>query len=349
MSNPFSLTLLVPLSLLAACGGPEDTGTTGTTGTSTTTTAAWSFVSEGLGGALLSITGTSATDVWTVGADDGSGPLALHWDGAGWTRVATGTTGDLWWTWVAGPDLVYMVGAGGRVLTYVPSTDTTTETVLDAALTFFGVWGSSPDDVYLVGGDVNVAADAGVIYHWDGATWSQMAIPAEASSKNNVFKVWGRSASEVYFVGPGGLVVTYDGADFTVWPLNGGGFARTLFTVNGNASEVFAVGGFSDGNVFRFDGAAWTEETPMFAPQFNGVFAQEGCDPVAAGSRGGVFRRTGGVWAEDAKGAASVYDFHATYVDPDCGLWAVGGSISSTPLDEGMLLYDGPQAVAAYP
>src|SRR4029079_3696087 len=36
--------------------------------------------------ALLSVNGTSAGDVWMVGADDGSGALVLHGDGSDWRR-----------------------------------------------------------------------------------------------------------------------------------------------------------------------------------------------------------------------------------------------------------------------
>ena len=47
--------------------------------------------------ALLSVAGRSERDVYAVGADKGAGPLVLHYDGAGWQRLATGARGDLWW------------------------------------------------------------------------------------------------------------------------------------------------------------------------------------------------------------------------------------------------------------
>ena len=32
-----------------------------------------------------------------VGADDGAGPLVVHFDGTSWQRLETGVHGDLWW------------------------------------------------------------------------------------------------------------------------------------------------------------------------------------------------------------------------------------------------------------
>ena len=89
------------VSLLAgavfACGdepGPPGTGGGGAGGMAPT----WTLVHDKLPGALLSVWGTSESDVWTVGGDarDGTGPLVLHYDGTAWSRVETGlTAGDL--------------------------------------------------------------------------------------------------------------------------------------------------------------------------------------------------------------------------------------------------------------
>ncbi|MBK7759031.1 MAG: hypothetical protein IPI35_22080 [Deltaproteobacteria bacterium] len=38
----------------------------------------WTILGEALPGALLSVTGRARDDVWTVGGDDGEGPLVLH-------------------------------------------------------------------------------------------------------------------------------------------------------------------------------------------------------------------------------------------------------------------------------
>src|SRR5688572_1205303 len=75
-----------PLGLVLSCGGSD-----------ATSVVDWSLVVESPSAALLSVSGTSADDVWMVGADGGDGPLVLHWEGTGWQRVQSAARGDLWW------------------------------------------------------------------------------------------------------------------------------------------------------------------------------------------------------------------------------------------------------------
>src|SRR5258706_14912027 len=80
----------------------------------------WREVFRDLPGALISVSGTSEKDVWTVGGDpgDGSGAFVLHFDGTGWRRLSTGQNADLWW---AHPFLdvpVFIGGSKGTILRY---------------------------------------------------------------------------------------------------------------------------------------------------------------------------------------------------------------------------------------
>src|SRR5688572_26141358 len=47
--------------------------------------------------AFLSLWMSSNQDVFIAGADDGTGPAVVHYDGSAWSRLETGTTDDLWW------------------------------------------------------------------------------------------------------------------------------------------------------------------------------------------------------------------------------------------------------------
>ena len=78
----------------------------------------WSTVFTGLPGALLSVSGSSDTDVWAVGSDsnDGKGPLVLQFDGASWKRYLTGITGDLWWAHVCPNGRIFAGGSLGTIL-----------------------------------------------------------------------------------------------------------------------------------------------------------------------------------------------------------------------------------------
>ena len=85
---------------------------------------AWAVVASGLDEAVLSIAGTAADDVWAVGADQGAGPLVVHYDGVAWTRMATGHTGNLWWAHAFAPDDVFFGGASGAILRWDGTTFT---------------------------------------------------------------------------------------------------------------------------------------------------------------------------------------------------------------------------------
>ena len=99
--------------------------------------------------------------VWTVGADDGSGPVLLHFDGSAWKRVDTGVSGDLWWVWGDGTGTLFLSGAGGRVLTLdIASGEFTDHAAGDPNLILFGVWGTSATDVWTVGATSTASATA---------------------------------------------------------------------------------------------------------------------------------------------------------------------------------------------
>jgi hypothetical protein len=113
---------------------------------------AWQLVAPHLDGALLSVWGTSARDVWAVGSDsrDGLGATVLHFDGASWERLETGQAGDLWWAFgfAAGP--LYLGGTGGTILRFDDGEFTRMNT--PGTGTVFGIWGATADDLWAVGG-----------------------------------------------------------------------------------------------------------------------------------------------------------------------------------------------------
>lgn len=325
--------MMLAWALLACTGNKDDSGSG----------LGWTMVAEEYDNAFLSITGGSATDVYAVGADPGSGPGVVHYDGSAWTTLDTGSTGDLWWVTRVGADSLWMGGEAGRVLHYTPSTGTFTESVLDAAITVFGLWGASDTEVWAVGGDINASEAGAAIWRWDGKTWSEATLPKDAASEIAVYKIWGRSADDVFAVGTGGMGLHWDGS---AWTSLTTGTTSNLFTVSGTASEEWAVGGAFSGTIVHGSGGTWSDETPELAPQFNGVDAT-GSTPVAVGTTGAVYQREGGAWVPDERGAVTLYDLHGVWVDPDGGIWTVGGKLSSFPLDHGILAYGGEADVPA--
>lgn len=303
------------------------------------------LVLQNLPGALLSITGTSPTDVIAVGADpgDGKGPMVLRYDGTSWRRLETGATGDLWWISVTPVDgAFYMAGDGGLVLRFDPVSEEFTRQDTPTGGILYGIWGAAADDLWAVGD----AGDGGtaIVLRNTGAGWSEVDVSGvRPQGVPTLFKVWGRSTSEVYAVGGSGVILRYDGEE---WSLVPSGTTRTLFTVSGNDSIVAAVGGFISGVVVELDGDEFVDATPANFPQMNGVFVPDEGTPAA----GGVSRATGlresGTWRQVDDGIDTLRDYHAVWVDSEEGIWAVGGDLSAGILDRGVVAYGGPQNVS---
>lgn len=304
----------------------------------------WEVIGKELEAAVLSISGTSATDVWAVGAAAGSwGGLVARYEGSGWARVDTGQPYDLWWVHAFAPDQVFFGGAGGTVLSWDGSTFTRHRTPGLAAHTVYGVWGSAPDDVWAVGG---VAGRYGFLWHYDGATWTEVPLPDDVpldarGELPSLFKVWGTRADDVWAVGGHGLVLHYDGAAWSVVP---SGTDAILFTVHGDQDRVVIVGGGTQGVLLEGSAAGGlTPAGPEAAPLLQGVNVAPDGAIWASGERGTIYRRPqGGAWETIETGFdVEPQSLHAIWVDPQGGVWSVGGGVLSPALDAGVIFHRG--------
>ena len=168
------------LACIACCSGPADDAT-------------WHVVAQKLHPAVLSVWGTSESDVYIVGSDLGgtpaTGPLAMHFDGSSWTRLDTGIpSGELWWVYGFANGPVYMGGAGGVILRY--QNKLFTKLTTPGLNTVFGIWGASPDDMWAVGG----ASNGTHAFAWrlqGGDTWIEAEnFPAELANES-LWKMYG--------------------------------------------------------------------------------------------------------------------------------------------------------------
>jgi hypothetical protein len=306
-------------------------------------------VLENLPAALLSIAGTSPTDVYSVGSDpgDGRGPYVVHYDGTTWKRLDTGATGGLWWISVTPIDGdFYMAGDGGLILQYDPSSHRFTRHTTPDTSQLFGIWGTAASNLYAVGAD---ASNNAVLWHFDGMNWTAQdltAILPQDQGPTTLYKIWGRSASDIFAVGETGIVIHYDGGN---WSRLDSGVSTTLFTVHGSGSVLDTVGGFFSNGVLleqKADGS-FQKRAPSGTPQLNGVFVPDSGNAVAVGVGLSVAARDSSGWTLINDGSNDVRDFHGTWVDSDDGIWAVGGDLSA--LNKGVLSYGGPQQVATGP
>ncbi len=300
----------------------------------------WESIGIGLPSAILSINGSSSTDVWAVGADMGTGPTVLHYDGSRWTSSAALSPGDLWWVEPVGTAM-YMAGAGGRIIRVDPGTMATQEWVADPAVTLFGIWGADEDHLIAVGGNLSAESGGAVAYQKVGDEWSLLELPAEADTRLALYKVWGSGANDRWIVGSEGFILHDDGSGFAT---QSSPSSESLYTVHGADGVTYAVGGHSRATILRKEGESWVDDSPALAPQLNGIFARSANEAVAVGNQGSIWIRDAAGWTEDSRHDALYYDLHATWADDQGGLWAAGGHLSSAPLNEGFLLYFGTSA-----
>jgi len=143
---------------------------------------------------------------------------------------------------------------------------------------FYGVWGSSDSDVFVVGVLPNVL-------HYDGASWSPMlnwGLPGAT-----LYGVWGTSPSYVIAVGDDGIW-NYDGSTWSqMWTQLAG---RVEFgSVWGSSpSDIFAVGAdnsMSVAVVEHYDGSQWSATYPpgAAAGALFGVWGASPSNVFAAG------------------------------------------------------------------
>lgn len=314
------------------CGCPEDPPPPSGT---------WQMIYRDLPGALLSVWGTSSTDVYAVGADarDGSGPLVLHFDGADWTRLPTGqTSGTLWWVFGFEGGPIYMGGDGGVILRYEGGTFTRMTT--PSTTTIFGIWGASPTGVWAVGG----ASDAtgGVAWRLMGDAWvPEPTLPADVPTRAALWKVFGTSAGDAWFVGSNGVALHWDGTAFSFGET---GVGSSLFTVHSNGTRFAAVGGLANGIIVEYDGSTWTNVSPgTSAPSLAGVVLGEGESGVAVGAYTAVYLRDGSGWHEQDLGPDFYLNesLHGVWLDETGGIWIAGGQTFATPLVDGLLIHWG--------
>ncbi len=306
----------------------------------------FSVVAEHERAAFTAVHGSSEKDVWIVGADEGGGPIALHFDGANWEQKATGVHGDLWWVQSLSPDLAFMAGSDSHLLRYTSDGFERLSTPGLGKHIIFGLWAAAADDLYAVGA---IAGRNGFLWHYDGEKLVELELPDEiiddAHDHPPLFKVAGRSADDVWIVGGKGTILRGNHRD---------GFSAVesstderLFTVAVDEDEVLIVGGSEDGVLLsgdpRDENLELQDMTPAGAPLLQGAYpSNPGRRGVAAGSAWAV-GRDGAVFINRGTGFEplnqtldpEVQSLHAVWEADGGQVWAVGGRVISADLDEG--------------
>lgn len=305
--------------------------------------ATFSRVVESDAAALLSVHGTAADDVWIAGADDGQGPVVLHFDGSGWERKATGVRGELWWVHALADGAVFFGGPSGIILRYQNGAFERLTTPALGKDVVYGIWAANAEDVYVVGAS---AGRNGFIWHYDGDRFSPIALPADLPENADrdqpgLFKVWGTSPEDVWVAGASGSLL--HGSAKTGFRAVEAGRDAILFTVHARGDHVVAVGGTSTALLLEERGGKILDRSPASTPLLQGVWI-DGRDQVwAVGMGGTILRSTESGFEPQDPGVdfAASESLHSVWVDPKGGVWTVGGNVLTPKLDHGVALHAG--------
>jgi hypothetical protein len=273
--------------------------------------AAWSLATGAGSVDLRGLWSNGADDVWAVGARAG-GALAQHWDGRAWTEhpivdrsaLVNGDGGPviLVGVWGTGRDDVWAVGLAGSAALVVhwdgrawSKATSLDESAGPAALS--SVWGSAPDDVWAAGVRVDgLMNGSGAAFHFDGATWRDVPLPAPAGGRPYpITDVWSRAADDVWFATVSGQILRWDGAAWSV-PFSDPG--ASLYSLFGSGrDDVWAAGARLDAPgrptlAFHWNGSAW-REIAVATEVLAGVWAASATEAWVVGQSGATARWDG--------------------------------------------------------
>lgn len=198
---------------------------------------------------MASPTTAELNDVWVVGRADayavGNGGVLLHYDGVGWSAVATTpeipTDLDLVSIWGSSGDDFYVISsdAGERNVLHVTNrTSLAFESMPSYGLK--AVSGAARDHVLAVG-------LAGTIRRFDGTAWQELATGGAPFSKVHV-----ATAERAFAIGPSGNYAHVAGTEVTAGTLHAGAVLTNVWV---GETEVLVVG--ASRTLMRHDGAEW--------------------------------------------------------------------------------------------
>jgi hypothetical protein len=136
-----------------------------------------------------------------------------------------------------------------------------------ALTTYYAVWASAKDDVWVAGRGTYPGSAPQELLHWNGANWSSFF--SLTGGDKEIIALWGSSKNDVWAALRPGFIAHWDGAAWVLGePLYKDPLSPELGTVNLNdiwgtaANDVWAV---ADGNrLLRYDGTSWTTTFPAW-------------------------------------------------------------------------------------
>jgi hypothetical protein len=325
-------------------------------------TATWTVVPNGSTppSNLEDVAALNAGDAWAVGSS------IIHWDGASWQPVATSAGVAPQAVAAAAADDVWVVGTSatgtgtahwdGQTWQTVPSPNGSLSSNMLNDVTIV-----SPTDVWAVGSSrdpIYIFSEV-LVLHWDGQTWTQVAIPRTNMDIQALTAVTAFGPNNVWAVGTTctytsvhncssqrTLILHWDGSTWTVAPENVG--AAYLADVAGSGpNDIWAVGyafvqvvsGLAEQPVMmHWNGTAWSQVTvPSADPDssyLRAVTVLTATDAWAGGYSGGtttnpthqtqLMHWDGTNWSLVTSPNVGSSDINGLAAAPTGDVWAVG-------------------------
>ena len=234
--------------LNAVFSSSSGTFAVGGEGTIISSGSSWQKMATGVTDDLYAVWGSSATDVYAVGGffydQYSQRGVVLHYDGTSWTKVLN-IAGRLHGVWGSSSTDVFVVGEKGQAWHYDGSSWTNWRSPFDGSplpgsgwksewdtWNFSGIWGSSPTNIRVVGGNS--------VLHYDGTTWSEMP-----GNINTISAIWDNLA-----VGPLGCYYQCNGVSWETKSTDA--YANSIW-------KSYAVGNA----VYRYTGSSWETDSSI--------------------------------------------------------------------------------------
>lgn len=272
-------------------------------------------------GALSAVWGSGPNDVFVVGGTPDRGEV-YHFDGTEWSGMNIPRVPILIWVFGFGPNDVYAVGEQGAFIRYDGERWTEVDSGTDEDL--WGIWGNTPQDLFIVGGE----ADSGspVILGYDGASIQIFPAPENDRDATALFKVFG-IGDDIFAVGSDGLIVKYnrDNASFEQVP-TGAAANDDFVSLWGTTTEnLVAVGGRASGRLSVYDGNEWSTSLLSGVPGLNAVFTVQPDEVIIAGQNGysAIFNPQTGDITQEISGTGMT--LHGAWDDGEGKYYLVGG------------------------
>jgi hypothetical protein len=250
---------------------------------------AWSIVTSPNQESIQWVGGTGSNDAWAIGAYG----AILHGDGTRWTTISTtlarpGAAAPASNTslWGSSASDVYAVGLGtvlhydGARWSYV---DTSPGQVTSA------IWGNGPSDVWIGGAGDDPGS---TLVHFDGTRWSSIS-PAFI----NVQALWGSGPTDVWAGSAYGMVLHYDGQQWSVLPSAGTYPTASLW--GSGPSDLWSATG-NAGVMTHYDGHTWSMVQIPDQILSQGISGTAADDVWVIGAQSGseILHFSGSIWAK---------------------------------------------------